>query len=230
MMRIHCFQHVSFEGLGNIEAWIQSRGHSVSTTRFYEKEVFPRLDDMDWLIVMGGPMGADDEHIYPWLGAEKKFIGQAVSCGKKVLGICLGAQLIASALGAKVYPNAEKEIGWFPLRLTPDGIASPLFAGFPEEFVVFHWHGDTFDLPAGAKHLAESAVCKHQAFLFNTNVLALQFHLDVRSDDITDWLENGASELVMSPCIQTRQQMLAQRDLLVVIQKYMWQVLDNFAA
>jgi GMP synthase-like glutamine amidotransferase len=228
-MKIHYFQHVPFEGLGNMEAWIHSRGYDLSSTRFYEAATLPKPENMDWLIVMGGPMGAYDEPAYPWLAAEKRLIAESINQGIKVLGICLGAQLIASVLGAKVYANAQKEIGWFPLRLTPDGLTSPWFSGLPGELTVFHWHGDTFDLPAGAKHLAESAGCKHQAFSYRDNVLALQFHLDVRSDNIAEWIENGADELVTDPYIQTARQMLARKDQLSVIRKYMWRILDHFA-
>lgn len=229
-MRIHYFQHVPFEGLGNIENWIKAKGHPLSATRFYEDAALPVLTDIDWLIVMGGPMGAYEENIYPWLAAEKQFIGQAINQGKKVLGICLGAQLTASALGARVYPNAYKEIGWFPIRLTQEGAASSVFAGFPRKLDVFHWHGDTFDLPAGAIHLASSEGCVNQAFFYDKNVLALQFHLDVTIDNITDWVENGADELVRAPYIQTASQMLEQKDKLPVIEKYMWRLLDQFAA
>ena len=229
-MRIHCFQHVPFEGLGNIEDWISAKRHSLSSTRFYNKEVPPNLDDIDWLIVMGGPMGAYDENVYPWLAAEKRFIGQAINRGLKVLGICLGAQLIAAALGAKVYPNAHKEIGWFPINITEEGHTSALFRGLPAEILVFHWHGDTFDLPSGAKHLAETIACKNQAFSYKNHVLALQFHLDVKKDNIEEWMQNGTNELVVAPYIQDTKQMLAQDNQFTVIEKYMRQILDNLEA
>lgn len=227
-MKIHYFQHVPFEGLGNMEDWFQANGHDLSATRFYRDDALPELENIDGIIVMGGPMGVDDERVYPWLAAEKKFIAHAVARGVKVLGICLGAQLIASVLGAKVYANANKEIGWFPLHLTPDGLACPWLAGFPQELMVFHWHGDTFDLPEGAKHLAQSSACRHQAFSYRNHVLALQFHLDVKSDNIAEWIENGQSEMIVAPYIQTVQQMLARRNQLIEIKKYMWRILDRF--
>ena len=227
-MRIHYFQHVPFEGLGNIEEWINAKGYPLSSTRFYEDNVLlPKLDDIDWLIIMGGPMGAYEENIYPWLAAEKRFIGKAINKGVKVLGICLGAQLIDAALGAKVYPNAQKEIGWFPINLTEESRSSILFRGLPAEFLAFHWHGDTFDLPAGTKHLAESAACRNQAFSYGNHVLALQFHLDVRRDNIEEWVQSGASELVKALYIQTAEQMLAQDNQFVIIEKYMRQIMDN---
>jgi GMP synthase (glutamine-hydrolysing) len=190
----------------------------------------PKLDDIDWLIIMGGPMGAYEENLYPWLAAEKRFIGQAIKQGIKVLGICLGAQLIAAAIGAKVYPNAHKEIGWFPINLTKDGKTSKLFRGLPAEIIAYHWHGDTFDLPFGAKHLAESTACKNQAFSYKNHVLALQFHLDVRKDNIEEWVQSGAEELIEAPYIQTAGEMLSPDKRFAVIEKHMGQVLDRFAA
>jgi GMP synthase (glutamine-hydrolysing) len=229
-MRIHYFQHVPFEGLGNIEEWIKMKGYSLSSTRFYENSALPKLGDIDRLIVMGGPMGAYDENIYPWLAAEKRFIGQAINKGIKVLGVCLGAQLIAAALGAKVYPNAHKEIGWFPISLTEDGKTSALFRGLPAEILVFHWHGDTFDLPHGTKHLAETTACKNQAFSYKNHVLALQFHLDVKKNIIDEWVQNGTYEMIKAPYIQTAEQMLTQNNQFGILQIYMNKILDNLEA
>lgn len=227
-MRIHYFQHVPFEGLGNIEDWIISRGHSCSSTRFYNREPMPDLEDIDWLIVMGGPMGAYEEDIYPWLSAEKNFIAQSIHRGIKVLGICLGAQLIASALGAKVYPNRQKEIGWFPINLTEDGRISEHFRGISSGLTVFHWHGDTFDLPDRADHLAESVACRNQAFSYKNDVLALQFHLDLKKNNLEKLIQNCGSELTDAPYIQSAGQMLAQDKQFDIAEKYMRHILDNF--
>jgi GMP synthase-like glutamine amidotransferase len=229
-MRIHYFQHVPFEGLGNIEDWIKSRGHSLSLTRFYNNEAPPKLNDIDWLIVMGGPMGAYEENLYPWLTAEKRFIHNAIEKGIKVLGICLGAQLIASTLGAKVYPNAHKEIGWFPINLTEGGCTSALFRGLPAEILVFHWHGDTFDLPVGAKHLAETITCKNQSFSYKNHVLALQFHLDLKRENVEQLIKNCGRELTAAPYVQTAEKMLGQNNQFAIIEKYMRQILDNLEA
>jgi GMP synthase (glutamine-hydrolysing) len=229
-MRAHYFQHVPFEGPGNIEDWLVAGGHDISYTRFYEPHTLPELACIDWLIVMGGPMGAQDESLYPWLQPEKKFIAAAIKKGVKVLGICLGAQLIASVLGARVYPHVHKEIGWYPLRLTPEGLTCPLFAGFPEELFVFHWHGDTFDLPAGAIHLAESAACHHQAFLWSNHVLALQFHMDLKKENVEALVENCNAELVQAPHIQKAPEMLAQDKLFATSSDYMNRVLRALEA
>ncbi|MBV9468373.1 MAG: type 1 glutamine amidotransferase, partial [Abitibacteriaceae bacterium] len=143
-MRIHSFQHVPFEGLASIEAWATSRGHTLSASKFYNSEPLPQIEEIDWLIVMGGPMNIYEENKYPWLVPEKHFIKQAIDRQKPVLGICLGAQLIADVLGAKVTRNPSVEIGWFPIQLTAAALNSPLFSFLPSQFPVLHWHGDTF--------------------------------------------------------------------------------------
>jgi GMP synthase-like glutamine amidotransferase len=176
---------------------------------------------------MGGPMGAYYKNIYPGLAAEKRFIAQAISPGVKVLGICSRAQLSASALGAKVYPNAHKEIGWFPINLASDGIASALFRNLPSEFFAFHWHGDTFDLPPGAKHLAENMACRNQAFSYKNHVLALQFHPDLKRENAEQLIKNCGRELTEAPYVKAAEQMLEQNNQFAIIEKYMRQILDN---
>lgn len=203
-LRIHYFQHVAFEGLGYIETWATQNGHILSSTKFFEEEfTLPNLNDFDWLIIMGGPMGVYDEEKYVWLKSEKEFISKSIEADKTVIGICLGSQLIASALGAKVYPNKEKEIGWFPLTKTNEGKANKFINDLPDRFTTFHWHGDTFDLPSGATHLLKTDICPNQAFLYKNNIIGLQFHLEVTEQTIALMLENGASELTNSNFIQS---------------------------
>ena len=156
---------------------------------------------------MGGPMSVNDEDLFSWLAREKAFIRAVMDQGKPVLGICLGAQLIASALDARVYPNSQKEIGWLPIR----GMASSDAAvfSFPTSAKVFHWHGETFDLPAGAVHLAESAGCKHQAFQVGANVLGLQFHLETTPDSARALVAHCRDELTPAPYVQPEQVILS---------------------
>ncbi|MFT3700913.1 MAG: gamma-glutamyl-gamma-aminobutyrate hydrolase family protein [Agriterribacter sp.] len=161
------------------------------------------MHDFDWLVVMGGPMGVYDHDQYPWLKDEIFFLQQCIKAGKPIIGICLGAQLIASALGAPVYPNKEKEIGWFPVNLTDAGKRSPLFAGLPSSLTVLHWHGDTFDLPKDAILLAENAVCKNQAFVVGEKVLGLQFHFETTENTLPLMIENCGDELQTGPYVQT---------------------------
>jgi GMP synthase-like glutamine amidotransferase len=206
-MRVHYFQHVPFEGLGSIEPGLNKSGFEITSTRFYESAEFPDVKTIDLLIVMGGPMSVNDEGKFPWLIAEKKIICEAINQGKSVLGICLGAQLIANALGAKVYQNKVKEIGWFPIH----GIASndaSLFS-FPSKIEVFHWHGETFDLPSGSTLLAKSDACKNQAFQFGQSVIGLQFHLETTPQAAQELVSNCRDELIPEPYIQIEEEILS---------------------
>ncbi|MDD4992664.1 MAG: type 1 glutamine amidotransferase [Paludibacter sp.] len=229
MKSIAVFMHVPFEGLGCIEQWITKNNHTVSYTRFYEKYELPDINAIDWLIVMGGPMGVYDETIYPWLSEEKAFIKQAIDTGKTVLGICLGSQLIAEVLGAKVYPNKQKEIGWFDVALSEKAKTTSLFDGFEDKFPVFHWHGDTFDLPNGSTHLISSEVCNNQAFLYNDKVLGLQFHFEVTAETLRGMVENGTSELIEGETIQSADKILLTTEFIASNNLRMHQILDNLA-
>ena len=191
-MRVHVLQHVPFEGLGIIEQWLISRQAEVTYTRFFESPILPECTEVDFVIALGGPMSVNDEHEYPWLGAEKRFIAEAIAAGCAVLGICLGAQLMANALGARVYPGQEKEIGWFPVVAEAHDRAA--FA-FPEQALVFHWHGETFDLPAQAQHLASGAACPHQAFQIGARAIGLQFHLEMTPQSVDTIVRHCHAEL-----------------------------------
>ncbi|MBN1441715.1 MAG: type 1 glutamine amidotransferase, partial [Planctomycetes bacterium] len=147
-MRIHHLQHVPFEGLGTIEEWARSRGHEISRTRLHAGDPLPAPREVDWIVVTGGPMSVQDEERHPWLRAEKRCIAEMIAEGKTVLGICLGAQLVADALGARVARNRHREIGWFPVELVAEASCTGLFRGFPQRLDAFHWHGDAFDIPA----------------------------------------------------------------------------------
>ncbi len=194
-MKVHCLQHVPFEGPGTIEDWARQGNHSLALTRLFTDEPLPNPDAFDWLVVMGGPMGVQDDSRFPWLTREKRFIEQAIRQNKTVLGICLGAQLIADVLGAKVYPNEHKEIGWFPIYRTDHADTCSVGQTLPEHLEVFHWHGDTFDLPAGSAHLARSAACENQAFLYADRVLGLQFHLETTMAGVQALVSRCAQDL-----------------------------------
>lgn len=150
-MNIHYLQHVPFEGPEHVSVWAEHKGYQLTGSLLYENERLPSCSEFDMLVILGGPMGAYDEERFPWLAPEKQLIQEAVRQNKLVLGICLGAQLLAEALGGRVYQNNEKEIGWFPVTLTEESRESSFFKELPETFVPFHWHGDTFELPPGAQ-------------------------------------------------------------------------------
>ncbi len=214
-MRIHTLLHVPFEDLANIWLWAREEKHPVSVTRLYEGETPPETGDFDIVFVMGGPMNIYEEEAYPWLKVEKDFLKEAIKAGKPCVGVCLGAQLLADALGGKVKKNAEKEIGWFPVKMTAQGHSDPLFTGFPESFTPFHWHGDTFNLPKGAVQAASSEVTANQAFIYTekgARVLGLQFHLEYSQESIDKMLKYCADELIPQKYIQTTETILSDRE------------------
>lgn len=226
-MNINYFQHVPFEGLGHIEAWATEKRHQLIVTRFFNNDPLPILSELDWLIIMGGPMSVHDTDVYPWLEAEKTFIKQAIEHGKTVLGICLGAQLIADVLGARVYPNPYKEIGWFPIEKTSVATSTPFAKYLPERVEAFHWHGETFDLPDGAIHLARSEACEHQAFAYKQRVLGLQFHLEMTQASVKQLTTHCHEEIVKAPYIQTAETILNTQQHFDTTQRVMEALLNQ---
>ena len=228
-MRINCIQHVEFETPGTIAEWIEKRKHSFSNTLLYKNESFPGLDNFDLLLIMGGPMNIYEYEKYPWLREEKAFIEEAISAGKAVLGICLGAQLIADVLKAEVFKNNYKEIGWFPVFTVKQEITeAPLLKNFPEEFIAFHWHGDTFSLPGGTKQLFASEACKNQGFIYINRVIGLQFHLEMSNMTIRNVIGNCRDELIEGKYIQNEEDMPDKDSFLATSKSLMFTLMDNF--
>jgi GMP synthase-like glutamine amidotransferase len=192
-MKLHSFEHVPYEGLDRIGDWAAARGHQTSATRFYAEDPLPATSAIDALIIMGGPMGVYDTAEFPWMIQEMEFIRQMIKTGKPVLGICLGAQLIAGALGAKVYRHTQKEIGWWPVQFAPYPVKGTALEVFGPEAMMFHWHGDTFNLPPNAVHLGTSEACRYQAYSVGKNVLALQFHPEISAATIDRWVQESGS-------------------------------------
>lgn len=223
-MRAHILQHVPFEGPGSIGHWLQARQAEVTTTRLFESTAFPALTEIDLLVIMGGPMSINDEDSLPWLVPEKRFIGKAIAAGLPVIGICLGAQLMAASQGARVYPGPNKEIGWLPVEAIEHGADALVF---PPTFMAFHWHGETFELPAHAVHLARSAGCDNQAFQIGARAIGLQFHLETTPESAADIIEHCRHELVPERYIQSETELLsADVDDYVGLNRLMAQVLD----
>lgn len=193
MPRLLVFQHVAAEPLGTLDPLIRARGHRIRFVNFErEPDAQPDVDRYRGLVVLGGPMNVEDQGRRPHLRAELRAIERMLAQGKPVLGICLGAQLLAHALGARVEPNPVPEIGWYPLRTTPAGRADPVLSHLGPEATVFQWHGRRFDIPPGAAHLAESDTCAQQAFRHGDNAYGFQFHLEMDAPLIERWLANPA--------------------------------------
>lgn len=196
MKTVVAVRHVAFEDLGSFAPVLEEAGYAL---RYLEAGV----DDVsalaaeppDLLVVLGGPIGAGDEEDYPFLAQERAVLAQRLAESRPTLGICLGAQLMARALGARVYPATRKEIGWSTLNLTAAGQAGCLAELAPEHTPVLHWHGDTFDLPAGAERLASTEVCPNQAFRYGRHALALQFHPEVTERALERWFIGHACEI-----------------------------------
>jgi GMP synthase-like glutamine amidotransferase len=204
-MHTHILQHVPFEDVGSIAGWLKSRKAESTYTRFFEDESLPPTDDPDLVVILGGPMSANDESTLPWLSAEKDYIREAFKRHIPMLGICLGAQLIASALGARVCRNAHKEIGWHPVVSIPSHENA---FQFPEAFYAFHWHGETFDLPEGATHLARTNGCPNQAFQMGDSIIGLQFHLETTPSSAQALIRNCRDEMEKGDYVQTEQQIM----------------------
>jgi GMP synthase (glutamine-hydrolysing) len=208
-MRIDYLQHVPFEHPAAIFDWAATRGVQMSGTPLFEAHRLPAMADFDGLLVMGGPMNIYQHDRYPWLDAEKQCIAEAIAAGKIVIGICLGAQLIADVLGAPVQANTWREIGWLPVRRSETAARTALASVLPARWDAFHWHGDTFGLPEGAVHLAASTACAQQAFLFADRVLALQFHLETTAESARALIAHCGDEIDGGPFVQSAQDMLA---------------------
>lgn len=194
MKSCYALRHVPFESLGLLEPLLAERGFEIRNVDVPVTTLPKRsLVDADFVVVLGGPISAYEDHLYPFLVDELDVIEQRLRAKRPTIGICLGAQLMARALGARVYPGAKKEIGWSDLQLTSHGRQHALSA--IEGQRVLHWHGDTYDLPEGATLLASTAVTPHQAFAWNSTAIALQFHLEVMTEALEAWYVGHALEL-----------------------------------
>lgn len=208
-MHIHYFQHDHFEDLGYIGEWAASHHITTSCTRLDLDPLFPLHETYDWLVVLGGKMGVNDAAAFPWIREELDFIRHSIQMGKVVLGICLGSQMIAAALGARVYKNTEPEMGFYPVLFNANAKADSVFRHFPEALTVMHMHFDTFELPAGAVAMAKSEITGCQAFRFAKNVFALQFHFEVSVANAPVFIQEITPELVPGRLVQQPEEMLS---------------------
>jgi GMP synthase (glutamine-hydrolysing) len=196
--RAVAIRHVAFEDLGTLGDLLEARGFDI---KYVEagRDDFATVGDPDLMVVLGGPIGAYEQDVYPFLAAETRLVEARLRAGTPIIGICLGAQIMAQALGARVYPSGVKEIGWAPVALTEAGKSSCLAA--LDDTPVLHWHGDTFELPKGATLLASSSMVKHQAFGFGRAALGLQFHVEVKGRDLEKWFIGHAAEIAATKSV-----------------------------
>jgi len=229
-MHFHLLQHVSFEGPAAIKGWLDDNNHSLTTTKLYKSDDLPAQDEFDVLIVMGGPMGVEDVEQYPWLIQERYFIQESIKNDKIILGICLGAQLIAHACDARVIKNKHREIGWFNITLKNANLPAVLKNVFPEKIEVFHWHGDTFEIPKNAIHFASSEACNNQAFILNGRVIGLQFHIETTKDSAALLLQNCGNELDGTSFVQEEDEILTDTARFNKINRVLSRLIENLVA
>lgn len=225
-MNLCVLQHAAFEGPGEIAAWAARHGHPVSVHHLYRGDPLPRPDAFDLLVVMGGEMNIYQYRDWPWLKPERELIQSALARGKRVVGICLGAQLIADALGARVFQNPEHELGWLPVTWTDE--ARAVFPGLPAVSTVLHWHGDTFELPSDATRLASSEGCAEQGFLIPGKCLALQFHLEVDPTLVKEYVA-GQGTWPIGRFVQEPKAIVGEAEMhCVVNRQLLFGMLDEF--
>jgi len=230
-MNILLIQHDPLDGPGSLLEWSESRGHSIASFLMSGEAPLPSLESVDFLVSLGGPMGAYEEEKHPWIATEKEYLRQSFAAGKKILGLCLGCQLLADALGGKSFRHTCKEFGWQPIEPTEVG---GKWLGTDDVFMAFQWHGDTYTLPPGAVQLARNEAAEQQAFLMEgpagNQVLGLQFHLE--------WTEKMALEIVQEPDIappvsafvQSPKEILSDLSLFESAKKRFFHLIDGFVA
>jgi GMP synthase-like glutamine amidotransferase len=227
LMKILCLQHVPFEGPGSIAPWAAVHRIALEVALVPETPKLPALTADSWLLVMGGPMGVNDGDRLPWLAEETAYIRRAIEAGRVVIGICLGAQLIAAALGATVSRNPEREIGWFPLHKTERALADGICPFLPQGALAFHWHGDTFAIPEGATALARTDACANQGFVMEQRVFAFQFHLETTPASARALVTHCRAELLPRPFVQSDSEVFADADRFTRINGYMAAFLEE---
>jgi GMP synthase-like glutamine amidotransferase len=223
-MRVHVFQHVPFEGLGSLAEILAGRGDEVSWTRWYEPVPAPPPSGPHWLIVLGGPMSVHDEA----MRAEKAALRAALAAGRPILGLCLGAQLLAEVQGGTVSRNPHREIGWWPVVAEP-GAPAWFRALLPPDGQVFHWHGETFALPPGAVHLASSSGCRQQAGAWGERVLALQYHVETTPASAAALVAHCPGDLAPGPFVQAAPELLEADAHFAALRPLAGRLVEHFA-
>jgi GMP synthase-like glutamine amidotransferase len=226
-MRIHALINYDVADLGSVMTWANNNKHQITTTAVYENANFPDVSQFDLLVILGGVMSAYDEENYPWLKKEKDFIKKAIDADKGVLGICLGAQMIAEALGGKAYPQGHLELGWWDVQFSEKINDIPAFKGLPTELKLFQYHEDTFQLPPGATHLAKSKGCENQAFIYGDRVIGLQFHPEFSEEKLEEIADLFGDEMESGPFSQVPDEFLGVKGNVLEATDFLYTLLDN---
>jgi GMP synthase-like glutamine amidotransferase len=231
-MRWHCLQHLPDEGPGHAAAWLAAHDHSLTFTRLFEPNpIFPALAEFDGLLILGGAMSVHDEAEFPWLAPEKAFLRAALQAGKITLALCLGAQLVAQALGGEVRPNPEPEIGFWTVRFSAKALTHPLLRGWPDKVTVLHWHFDTFTVPPGTVRVGMSAGCAAQGFVWGDGIIGLQFHPEMTEEMVEKLIafenHDAAEE---AEFVQTAAQIRSKLKSVWKGRKLIEQLLENMVA
>lgn len=229
-MRVHVLEHMDWGGLGVIGEWMQERGHTWTVTRVHAGEPFPGIDDFDLLVILGGVMGVYEEEEHPWLISEKHWIRNVIESDKRILGICLGAQLIASSMGATVKKHEHSEIGWWPVTFTKTAQNHPFLQGINEIYTLFEFHYDTFDVPTNGVLLGGSQACKNQAFAIGDRVVGLQFHPEFNAQ-IVHFIESKfGAKIQDGPFVKPVSDMMASPERFTASKTFLYTLLNNIEA
>jgi GMP synthase-like glutamine amidotransferase len=214
-MNVLIIKHIEIERPGLIEYCLRQETIPYQILNLNPGVYFPKLDNLTHIVLLGGPMNVYEEDQYPFLRDEDLFVKEAIQRGRAILGICLGAQLMAKALGAKVFRAPMKEIGWYEVSLTEEGVKDPLFYSLPKKFQVFQWHEDTFEIPKAGRLIATSTSVPHQAFRYGENVYGLQFHLEVTEKMIWEWMETYEEEFkgLQGPPFFSKAEIMAETEI-----------------
>ncbi len=227
-MRIFILKHAKVEGPEYILDLIKRKKYKYKIINIFKNEKLPSMNSFDGLVLMGGPMGIYEEDKYPWLIKEKLFIKNAIKKEKKILGICLGAQLLAECLGGKVTKNKYKEIGWYPVWLTEEAKKHFIFKYLPDKFITLHWHGDTFSIPEGAQRLAWSKACNNQAFISGSNLLGLQFHPEIKIKGLVTFIKNFGRNLKKEKFVSTKKKLIPHKEIVMQNHRILAEIFYKF--
>ncbi|MFC1728880.1 type 1 glutamine amidotransferase [candidate division KSB1 bacterium] len=235
LIRVHYLQHDDFVRPAETDTWARQKGHPVTRSKLlpdrdglrHEANTFPDPASFDLLIIFGGTMSTYDDKEFRWLTNEKKFVERTVQSGKAVYGICMGAQMLAAVLGANVYRNRYKEVGWHEVTLTPEAARSQVFGILPDRFMAMHWHGDVFDIPRDCTRIAFSEATPNQAFEYDSRIFATQFHPEYNLQSVEEGIQYTPEDLNCSAYAQSAEEILKNRHYFPAMHEKLFTILDG---